>query len=256
MSNMAADSYAEMIKKYNHVSDALFSDTLYSGDAANLAGQDAGALAILVLETYSGVKGATAVARGVSDISKRVVKHIDSRMTRSVEDIEIPDLSRVTGHNPVEFSQVGSKGDWDKLVNKNLKPNTAYQLDNGHTYITDASGRVNHVEADLTGVTADRNGYQQRVVGNSGEINDQGGHLIAATLGGAGDRINLVPMDKVLNNGAYRAMERNLQRAINEGKIVSVRIDVSYSAGGGTRPNGIRVNYTIDGVSHTDRFRQ
>ena len=55
-----------------------------------------------------------------------------------------------------------------------------------------------------------RNTYQQSVVGKSGEAADQGGHLIASALGGAGDKINLVPMDKVLNNGEWKQMENTL----------------------------------------------
>jgi len=94
----------------------------------------------------------------------------------------------------------------------------------------------------------DRNTYQQSVVGKSGEATDQGGHLIASALGGAGDRINLVPMDKVLNNGAYKKMEADLIKAVSEGKNVSVKIDVGYPDGGGVRPSEFRVTTTIDGV--------
>ena len=102
-----------------------------------------------------------------------------------------------------------------------------------------------------------RNTYQQSVVGKSGEAADQGGHLIASALGGAGDRINLVPMDKVLNNGAYKTMEADLLKAVSEGKNVSVKIDVGYPEAGGTRPSSFTVNYTIDGGKPiTERFKQ
>lgn len=150
--------------------------------------------------------------------------------------------------NQVELTNVGSKGNWDKLINKDLKPDTAYQLDNGHTYITNAQGKVNYVEADLNKITMDRNNYQQSTTGKSGNIGDQGGHLIASSLGGAGDRINLVPMDKVLNNGTWKKMESDLAKALEQGKDVSVKIDVGYPDGGGVRPNSFTVNYTIDGV--------
>ncbi|MDD5548622.1 MAG: DNA/RNA non-specific endonuclease [Sulfurovaceae bacterium] len=42
------------------------------------------------------------------------------------------------------------------------------------------------------------------------------------SLGGAGDKINLVPMDKVLNNGTWKTMEANLAKALEQGKSVSV----------------------------------
>jgi hypothetical protein len=79
------------------------------------------------------------------------------------------------------------------------------------------------------------------------ETGDQGGHLIAPALGGAGDRINLVPMDKVLNNGAYKSMEKELMDALKAGKSVSVKIDVKYSEANPLRPSEFRIQATING---------
>ena len=93
----------------------------------------------------------------------------------------------------------------------------------------------------------DRNTYQQSVVGKSGEAADQGGHLIASALGGAGDKINLVPMDKILNNGSWKTMETSLGKALEQGKSVSVKIDVGYPASGGNRPSEFRVEAKING---------
>ena len=92
-----------------------------------------------------------------------------------------------------------------------------------------------------------RNTYQQSVVGKSGEAADQGGHLIASALGGAGDKINLVPMDKILNNGSWKTMETSLGKALEQGKSVSVKIDVGYPASGGNRPSEFRVEAKING---------
>ena len=61
-------------------------------------------------------------------------------------------------------------------------------------------------------------------------------------------------MDKVLNNGAYKAMESNLAKAINEGRNVSVKIDVSYPPSGGTRPSGFVVTTKIDGIPQEPEF--
>ena len=101
-----------------------------------------------------------------------------------------------------------------------------------------------------------RNTYQQSVVGKSGEAADQGGHLIASALGGAGDKINLVPMDKILNNGSWKTMETSLGKALEQGKSVSVKIDVGYPASGGNRPSSFTVNYTIDGLPDRKVFNQ
>ncbi|MEO8121766.1 MAG: DNA/RNA non-specific endonuclease [Rhodoferax sp.] len=129
-------------------------------------------------------------------------------------------------------------------------------LDNGHTYVTDANGRVNAVVGELDLTKMDRNPYQQCVTGKCGDIGDQGGHLIAATLGGAGDRINLVPQAATLNNGAWKVMENEFKAALDAGKTVSIKIDVGYPPGGGTRPNSFLVDATIDGKPFRREFTQ
>ncbi|MEO8121764.1 MAG: DNA/RNA non-specific endonuclease [Rhodoferax sp.] len=129
-------------------------------------------------------------------------------------------------------------------------------LDNGHTYVTDANGRVNAVVGELDLTKMDRNPYQQCVTGKCGDIGDQGGHLIAATLGGAGDRINLVPQAATLNNGPWKTMENELKTAIAAGQKVSIKIDVGYPPGGGVRPDAFKVTAVIDGVEVIRRFAQ
>jgi filamentous hemagglutinin len=152
-------------------------------------------------------------------------------------------------------AQAGSKGNWSPEINANIKPNSSYVLGNGHKYATDASARVTQVSGDLDLVKMDRNGYQQCKVGKCGNAGDQGGHLIAATLGGAGDKLNLVPMDKVLNNGAWKAMEKQLADALKAGKNVSIKIDVGY-AGNSARPSQFNVTATINGKSSRFKFTQ
>ncbi|WNO04234.1 DUF637 domain-containing protein [Rhodoferax mekongensis] len=150
----------------------------------------------------------------------------------------------------------GSKGNWSPQANGRLDAKTAYIMDNGHSYITDASGRVKGVEADLTGIKSDRNGYQQACVGKCGNPGDEGGHLIAASLGGAGDRINIVPQASTLNRGEWKAMEAMLKNEIDAGKKVSVKIDVGYPSGNGARPNVFLVTATINGKIERFPFTQ
>ena len=70
-------------------------------------------------------------------------------------------------------------------------------------------------------------------------------HLIASSLGGAGDGINIVPQASTLNRGDWRAMENEFRAALNKGETVSVKIDVVYPAAGGNRPSEFRVVATI-----------
>ena len=125
-----------------------------------------------------------------------------------------------------------------------------------HLYNTDGLGRVKSVEGDLSLTAMDRNKYQQCVTGKCGEVGDQGGHLIAATLGGAGDRINLVPQAATLNNGAWKAMENEFKAALDAGKKVTVKIEVGYPAGGGVRPNEFKVTSLVNGVQSIRKFTQ
>nr|WP_236101090.1 DNA/RNA non-specific endonuclease [Pseudomonas argentinensis] len=84
----------------------------------------------------------------------------------------------------IERVQAGSKGNWDRAVNGELKPRTAYELSNGHVYVTDSAGRVSSVSGKLDLNKMDRNKYQQCQVGRCGNPGDDGGHLIASSLGG------------------------------------------------------------------------
>lgn len=84
-------------------------------------------------------------------------------------------------------------------------------------------------------------------MGKCGQAGDEGGHLVAASLGGAGDRINLVPQSSTLNRKDWKAMENYLRKELEAGKTVSIKIDVGYSAGGGVRPSIFLVEANIGG---------
>jgi filamentous hemagglutinin len=148
----------------------------------------------------------------------------------------------------------GSKGNWSPQANGKLDPKTAYVMDNGYSYVTDSTGRVKGVEADLTGITSDRNKYQQLCAGKCGNPGDDGGHLIASSLGGAGDRINIVPQASTLNRGDWKTMEADLKKEIDAGKAVTMKIDVVYPAGGGPRPETFVVTITIGGKTQPRRI--
>jgi len=119
-------------------------------------------------------------------------------------------------------------------------------LDNGHAYVTDAGGRVKEVTGDLSLNKMERNTYQQGCAGASGCAGDDGGHLIASSLGGAGDRVNIVPQAATLNRQDWKDMENYLRGELQAGKNVSVKIDVGYPGGGGVRPDSFLVEANIN----------
>lgn len=106
---------------------------------------------------------------------------------------------------------------------------------------------------DLNLNKLDRNGHVQCAVGKCGNAGDEGGHLIATVLGGAGDGVNIVPQDRVLNRGPWRDMERKLVEELKSGKSVSVKIEVSYPVDG-IRPQEFKVTALIgDGTTNIER---
>jgi hypothetical protein len=183
-----------------------------------------------------------------------VVQGAENVLARN--DAIAADLAKRSDVSQVKQVSAGSKGNWPKTTNGKLEPNTGYVLDNGHAYVTDAAGKVKEVSGELSLTKMDRNGHQQCTTGKCGNAGDEGGHLIASALGGAGDRINLVPQAGTLNQGAWKNMEKQFMDALDAKKTVSVKIDVGYPAGGGTRPNLFTVVATIDGKSKSFEFHQ
>jgi filamentous hemagglutinin len=182
-------------------------------------------------------------------------------VTRGAERVVVEEasgkvLGKIGDAGQVKQVAVGSKSNWDKAINGKMEPNTAYVLDNKHVYVTDTSGRVTRVEGSLDLAAMDRNGYQQLCAGKSGCAGDDGGHLIASSLGGAGDRINIVPQASTLNRGDWKAMENYFRDELAAGKAVSVKIEVGYPAGGGVRPSGFTVVADIGGKPYKRTFKQ
>ncbi len=108
---------------------------------------------------------------------------------------------------------------------------------------------MTQVQADLRVDPTDRNNYRQRIAGGAcRQPDDCGGHLIAAVFGGAGEAVNLVPMDKVLNGagGKWHELERTWSSALKANKDVKVNIQPIYS-GNSKRPDSFSVRYEIDG---------
>jgi hypothetical protein len=184
--------------------------------------------------------------KGIYD-SKAVKEYLEGKY--GAQNVAKHSVDETTGRNVVE-TNAGEKGGWNKFINKDLEPNSDYKV--GDTlYKTDEHGRVQEVHYEVKNQTADRNEYQQSKAGETGGYkdaleNDEGGHLQASAHGGAGEQINLLPQDKVLNRSEWKQMENSWTKAVNEGKKVEVKIKPVYE-GSSKRPSEYRVKYTIDG---------
>lgn len=193
------------------------------------------------------------LSKGMTDSIKKVF----AGNRTEIDQKDVPSID--IGNKPIKEVSAGSKGDWDKTINGSLDSDTVYKLDNGHVYVTDSNGRVANVGGELDGIKLDRNTYQQRCVGHEGagcSLSYDGGHLIASHLGGAGDKINLVPMTRDLNRVDYRAMERQLGAELDAGKAVSLKIDVLYPNATSSTPSYLEVTAWVDGVKQSYIFKQ
>jgi hypothetical protein len=74
-------------------------------------------------------------------------------------------------------------------------------------------------------------------------------------LGGAGDGVNIVPMERFLNRRTYRAMEMQLGAALDAGKTVQVAIRVEYPPIISI-PKALYVDTWVDGVFKRHPFTE
>ncbi len=138
--------------------------------------------------------------------------------------------------------------------NGKLLPNVEYTV-NGNTYKTDARGRIVSCDANpkYTEEGPRDNEKQLEAGGEERRVNDDGGHIVARILGGAEGIENLVPMRSTINRGDYKKMENEIAKAKQEGKEVTVKIELEYD-GDSERPSKIKATYTIDGKTTVVEF--
>ena len=174
------------------------------------------------------------------DISSFAPGEADEPLGNIVGSMEV---SRKTDDNGKTYSENG-----------HLLPNITYEL-NGNIYTTDENGRIVHVEAipERAPENMRDNTAQQRCGGEYRLPTDQGGHIISRDLGGDSGDGNLVVMDSRINQSDYKCMENDIKAALDEGKEVTTKIDISYK-GDSERPDKIKVTLTIDGKDTVYKF--
>lgn len=262
----------------------------WEDDPARAAGATTGNVLMAVL----GTKGAGGAVRGAAAgaVATRAprVAAIAAQVTTRVPTVRLPvltgagrvDVPDVRGlpdapatrapipsryaDLPVRDLDSGQRGAWNSELHR-PEPSTVYRVDDRHVYVTDDAGRVSHVDStlqhtDKPDADARRNGYQQSVAGRVDRLEiDEGGHLVAASLGGPGEGINLVAMARELNASGrnnWNAMESDWRRALQADPNADIRvsIDVDYPAGS-ARPSRFFVEYSVgDGPPIRRRFAQ
>lgn len=139
-------------------------------------------------------------------------------------------------------------------VDGKLVPNTTYEL-NGNVYTTDDKGRIIKCEAKPVRCPENSrdNEAQQQAGGENRRPNDQGGHIIGRDINGDSGIGNLIAMDSRINQSDYKRMENDIKAALDEGKDVTIKTEMSYS-GDSMRPDKIKVTVTIDGKETVYEF--
>lgn len=135
-------------------------------------------------------------------------------------------------------------------------PNTVYEY-NGMAWETDALGRTRSVSGQVNLGDGGRNSRLTAQIGNEGLDTDIGFHLIADSLGGPTNRLNVLPGNGKpidgrvnLNQGEWARMESRIRAALRGETPGDVQIHIQplYRSGNDTaRPDVFRVRLTIDG---------
>lgn len=136
-------------------------------------------------------------------------------------------------------------------VNGELLPNTTYII-NESKYETSETGQIISCEArpKIAPETPRDTDAQMQAGGEDRKMGDQGGHIVAKQLGGAGGAGNLVAMDSRINQSDWLRMENDVKFALKKdvdvsGKETDVKVKSEFSyTGDSKRPDVITVTVT------------
>ncbi len=138
----------------------------------------------------------------------------------------------------------------DILNQVNLIPNSIYKINN-EVLKTTEKGDLKEISGVLfrkakENIKRNKNIQRKAVYKKGGKSTDQGGHLIANTLGGSSEMYNIVPMSRNLNLGQYSRLENLWKKALENRKKVDYKINLIYE-GNSQRPSKFQITYLIEG---------
>ena len=137
-----------------------------------------------------------------------------------------------------------------KMLN-NPEPKTIYDLDNGETFGTNEFSLMQEFRYEPSSNKRGRDKRQSQT-GKEGLDNDVGGHLRGCFSDGTCDAYNLIAQNENFNNGLYREWENVIRRNIHN--VDAIKITVERKVPSIPRPDGLRVEWVIDGVRFSDAF--
>lgn len=156
-------------------------------------------------------------------------------------------MSNSTFEHNGNIYETDDNGNIYKINGSELTPDTEYTID-GVTYTTDSNGRIISCDGvpkqTPEGIRDTK--AQEQAGGEDRQEGDQGGHILARILGGSKGIENMLAMRGPINQGPYHSMEKEIDKALSDGKDVHIHVDVKYK-GDSERPSKIIVTYSIEG---------
>ncbi|HEY9412173.1 MAG TPA: DNA/RNA non-specific endonuclease [Jiangellaceae bacterium] len=188
-------------------------------------------------------------ARHATDLCAEVlteVTHVIADACAELDSVKRGPWHRVRVVGTLAFNQLANRAE----------PNTVYQH-RGVRWKTDHLARPVQVSGRVkrrSGLTKRLGSRLQNTIGKEGRPTDVGFHLLAHSLGGPTNRLNVVPGNgrsigdgkPNLNQGEYKSFELEISQLLKEGRRVRVRIRAVYDHDNtSTRPDFFVYSYQV-----------
>jgi hypothetical protein len=158
-----------------------------------------------------------------------------------------------------------------------LATNASYYVEDGanqHIFITDSMGRIIKTEHQIIELYPPKrvNTEQTKALmcreedmapyhkyENTGkrppfQIRDEGGHILADSIGGLPESINIFPQAFCVNHSSeWRGMEKLVQTALTAGQVAKVKTSFQFP-GSSKRPKAYHYDISINGVNQSYQF--
>jgi len=199
-------------------------------------------------------------------VSNGVISDFPANTENVPTGVEIPSppdasLEGVTPGGSSTVIDLATRDDY-RAASRNPTPNAIYRY-NGLAFVTDHIGRAVTSEGELTLGSGGQRFYDDRLIGyphNPDAVEgDIGFHAGGDQFGFPGGALNVFPGNAKLNSagGAYGKFEQEVLRplAADPDKRVRAKFErVFYDENLSTRPDEMRVTYTVDGIPETVSF--
>ncbi|NPD46907.1 DNA/RNA non-specific endonuclease [Lentimicrobium sp. S6] len=173
---------------------------------------------------------------------------------------------------------LSSKGINPLLSHTALANNVKYIIEDGknqHIFNTDAKGRIIKTEHLINELYAPKrvnteqtkalmcreedmapyNKYEGTGTRPPFQIRDEGGHILADSIGGLPESINIFPQAYCVNHSSeWRGMEKSVQTALKAGQVVIVKTEFKFISSS-KRPDSYHYQVEINGWSRSYQFQ-